>query len=92
MPPTLQSIICRNPEMIANEIDGDLVIMSLTTDAFFALNSVGIAIWDLLEKPTAVEAIIAHILATFDVSQQQCESDVLLFIENMLNSNTIFIR
>jgi len=62
MLPTLQSTISRNSEIVTKEIDGDMVMMSITEGSVFGLNVVGLAIWDLLETPTSVEIIIAHVL------------------------------
>jgi hypothetical protein len=89
---TLQSTISRNPDYVTNEIDGSLAMMSLSTNAFHGLNVVGATIWAFLAKPASVEAIVAHILDRFEVSEQECQRDVLSFVEEMLDRTTILIN
>ena len=91
MPLTLQSIVSRNPDIASEEIDGDVVMMSLSQDAFFGLNPVGAAIWELLESPVSIAHIIAHIQEIFDISAQQCQSDILSFMQDMADKKTILI-
>ena len=92
MLPTLQSTVSRNPDIVTNEIDGDMVMMSITEGSFFGLNAVGSAIWHLLETPASIETIIAHVLEKFEVSEEQCQTDILNFIENMINNKTLLIN
>jgi len=88
---TLQSTIYRNPDYVTREIDGILAMMSLSTNEFHGLNEMGVTIWDVLAEPASVEAIVAHILDRFDVSEQECQRDVLSFVEEMLDRTTILI-
>ena len=36
MVPTMQSIVCRNPDIVTNEIDGNIVMMSISEGNFLA--------------------------------------------------------
>lgn len=92
MPLTLQSTISRSPDYVTNEIDGDLVMMSISEEAFFGLNAVGAAIWDFLAEPASIETIISHIVDHFEVSEQQCQADVLRFVDEMVNKKTLRIN
>lgn len=77
---SLQSTVSRSPDIISEEIDGDRAMMDPNEGAFFGLNPVGAAIWDLLEKSTPIHAIIAHIQDIFAIPVQQCQNDILNFI------------
>ena len=88
----MQSIVCRNPDIVTNEIDGNIVMMSISEGTFFGLHDVGSAIWYLVENPTTIENIIIHILEKFDVSKEQCQSDILRFIEAMIEKKTLILK
>ena len=92
MPLSLQSTVSRSPDIASEEIDGDRIMMDLNDGSFFGLNPVGAAIWDLLEKPTPIHAIIAHIQDIFDIPAQQCQSDILNFIAAMADKKTVSIE
>ena len=66
----LYSIVSRSPDMVVDEIDGELVMISLKEDAFYGLNDVGAEIWDWREEPSSIEEIIGHILEEHDVSKE----------------------
>ena len=66
-------------------------MMSLSTNEFHGLNEMGVTNWDDLAEPASVEAIVAHILDRFDVPEQECQRDVLSFVEEMLDRTTILI-
>ena len=48
----LYSIVSRSPDMVVDEIDGELVMINLKEDAFYGFNDVGAEIWDWLEVET----------------------------------------
>ncbi|MGY8825389.1 MAG: PqqD family protein [Candidatus Latescibacterota bacterium] len=89
---TVHSTVSRSADYVTNEIDGDLVMMSISEDAFFGLNAVGAAIWDFLAKPASIEAIISHVLDHFETSEQQCQTDVLSFVGEMVEKKTLLIN
>jgi hypothetical protein len=91
MPPTLQSIVCRNPDIVTNKIDGETVMMSLSEGSFFGLNAVGSFIWNWLEEPAPLEVIIAGIVEQFEVSQEQCQKDVLVFVKDLVDSQVLLV-
>jgi hypothetical protein len=92
MLPTLHTTVSRNPDIITSEIDGDMVMMSVSEGSFYGLNAVGAAIWHLLDTPASIETIVAHVLEIFEVSEEQCQTDILIFIESMVSSKTLIIN
>ena len=85
----MESVVCRSSDIVTSEIDDSIVMMSVSAGTFYGLNAVGSAIWQFVERPTTVETIITHILAEFEVSQAQCQDDILAFIEAMFDKKTL---
>jgi hypothetical protein len=78
--------------MIADEIDGDVVMMSTESGNYYGLDSVGGRIWNLLGKPRKVGDLISDLLREYDVAKDTCENDVLSLLNGMYDENVISLR
>ena len=88
---TLQTTLSRNPEIIASEIDDEIVMMSIEAGNYYGLNAIGSALWNQLEQQDTIENIINLLVQKFDVDIDQCKNDTLSFIEDMVNKKTLLV-
>ena len=51
-------LIVRNPQVCAAELDGEICLFEPVQAEYFNLNSTGSAIWNLLEQPAEVAAVL----------------------------------
>ena len=58
-------------------------------DAIFTLNEVGSVVWQLVDTPTTVHAIVEEIARTFDVPSDQAERDVVEFLGKLEEAGLI---
>jgi hypothetical protein len=78
-----ESIVCQIEDIVASDIDDEKVMMSIEKGQYYGLDPVGSRIWDLMDKPVAVSALIAQLLSKYDVDRETCERDVLAFLEEL---------
>lgn len=83
-----KTIISQIEEIVASDIDGETVMMSVENGAYYGLDDIGSRIWKLIEKPINVSDLIDTLLEKFDVDRETCEKDVLTFL-NELNEDKI---
>lgn len=88
----LSSIIVRNPKMIASDMDGETVMMSVESAEYYGLNKIGSRIWELLENKIKLEEMVSQLISEFDVEKKQCEKDTIDFLEELLQKNLIIIK
>ena len=88
-PLSVESIVIRNPEFVTAEMDEDLVMMSLESNNYYSLDSIGRAIWELLEEPLQVSALCERLLEDFDVERSRCVEDVVEFLTELEASGLI---
>ncbi len=86
---SLTARIYRNHDLIAADMDGDTVMMSLERGTYFGLGGVGPRIWSLLENPTSMSAIVTAICAEYDVDEQTCTADVQRFLAKMIENELV---
>jgi hypothetical protein len=87
---TLQSTVTRNNEdYICSSVGNETVIMNIKTGKYIGINSIGTVIWKLLEQQLQVSNIITSLIDTYDISAAECESQLLQYLEELLNEKLI---
>ncbi len=83
------TVLRRSAEVLADEIDGETVMMSIEQGEYYGLDTIASEIWALLEKPRSVAALCEKLVERYDVEPDQCERDVVSFLETLLADGTI---
>jgi hypothetical protein len=83
--------IGRNPEMVFNEMDEEIVMMSIENSEYYGLDPVASRIWELLDKPATIDEIVKNLLQEYEIDEKTCLEDVLEFSEELLGKNIIVI-
>lgn len=83
MPVTLNSIVQQSPNQIGTELDGRIVLMSVERGSYFGLDDTGSRIWRSLTAPRRVQDVCSDLMASYQVDQATCETDVLRFLNDM---------
>lgn len=72
------------PKIGFTQVDDDIVLIGPEDQEFYGINFMGALIWNqILEKTCTVKAVCEHIRQVYDVSEQQCLSDVSKFLGEM---------
>ena len=67
----------KSAQQVSCKIDGEIAILHLDRAIYFGLQGAGGEIWDALERPRSVGELRDMLVAEYDVSPQQCETDVV---------------
>ena len=63
-------------EIAAKVMDGEAIIINLTTGVYYSMDKVGGLVWDLIEGGNSMEEIVEFILSRYDVGREQAKADV----------------
>lgn len=85
---SFNTIIIQNKEIDATDMDGEKVMMNLNKGSYYALNSIGSRVWELIQQPQAVIDIISTLLEEYEVDAKTCQDCVLTFL-NRLNEEEL---
>jgi len=88
---TKDSIIKQTGDVVASEIDGETVMMSIENGEYYGLDGIGSHIWELIKKPIKVSDLIDSMMEKYEVDFDTCEKDVLAFL-NDLDRDNILVR
>lgn len=89
---TRSSIVVASRDQVASDLGGETVLLGLRTARYYGLADVGARIWELLREPIGVPAICATIAREYEVTPEQCEADVLRFLEELAEQELIEVR
>ncbi|MEK3796894.1 lasso peptide biosynthesis PqqD family chaperone [Peribacillus sp. FSL H8-0477] len=76
---------------IVSDMDGEKVMLSIQSGKYYNLGQVGGDIWDLIKEPVTIEQIVHSLQSIYEVSQTECEDQVLSFLEKLKEEGLIFI-
>jgi hypothetical protein len=88
----LNCIVQRDPEVISAEAGEDLVMVSISNGFYYGVSDVAREIWDAIERPKKISALIDDLIATYNVERSMCEDDTLSFLENLLTEHLLQVR
>jgi hypothetical protein len=89
---TLQSVISAKKEIVAADMDGDTVMMSIEAGKYYNLGTTGGMIWKMLESPVSVAAVITKLLEQYEVTREQCEAEVLAFLNGIKQEGLLEVQ
>lgn len=89
---TKDSILQRSEEVLHSDFDNEVIMMDVNTGEYHNINSVGNAIWNMLEEPISIKAICQQLIAEYNVTNEVCEAETLNFMQLMLNKKLVVIK
>ena len=73
-----------SPNVVFQEVEGELVLLDLEGDHYFSLDEVGARVWALLgEHGGDVERVVAAMLDEFEVDEATLRRDVHALVEQL---------
>lgn len=84
-------VIVRNPNLLVNGLDDELVMLSIERGKYYGAETVGSRILTLIEKPMAVFDLCATLMDEFEVDLQTCEAQVLAFVTRLQQEDLIVV-
>ncbi len=91
----LDAIFARNEEVVSRKIVDELILVPMRKDVanmetLYTLNEVGARVYELIDGKRALGEIVNTIVNEFKVNEQQAESDVREFIEQLVDVESIY--
>ena len=73
-----------NTDVIATDLDDELVILNPATRALFTLNETGRIVWTGIVAGTPLDAIVANVVSEFAVDPDQARTDITGLIDDLI--------
>ena len=79
----------RNPDLVAAEMDGDIVMMSVETGSYFGLTGIAPQIWEALDTPQTFEDLLGKMFSLYEVEDEVLRADLTTFVADMQKNGLV---
>ena len=86
---TLQTVVSQGADILTSDVDGELVMMHVSSGEYFGLDAVSRRIWELVAQPQAIEAVCERLTSEFDVDRATCEAETLEFVGQLAEAGLV---
>jgi hypothetical protein len=86
------SIVKVAAEQVSCDLAGEAVILHFKSGEYFGLNEVGTRIWNFIQEPKTIGAVLDAVLKEYDVAFDQLEPDLFALLEAMANKELIEVE
>ena len=85
---SLAAVYARRADVLLREVAGEQLLVPIRRDvadlqAIFALNALGVFVWERLDGERTVQAVLASIAERYDVGLDDAQADLLAFLERL---------
>ncbi len=86
---TKLTVIGRGRNHVETEVGGQTMMMSISKGKYYALDATAQRIWQLIEEPRPIGEVVRELVSEYDVTPQQCESDVTRFAGELMDNGLV---
>lgn len=70
--------------LVANEIDGETVVLNLITGQYHGLNPVAASVWSWIQEPRSLSELTSLVVSEFEVDQERARSDLEVLLGDLV--------
>ena len=89
---TDKSLVSMSRNLFFRNLNKVLIILDMTTDKCYSLDSIGAKVAKILSKPKTINELKISILNEFEVKPDKCERDLLNLLSDLKNNNIVSIN
>lgn len=78
-------------DIVAAEMDGETLMMSIQNGMYYGLDEVGSRIWELISEPRRVSHLIDRLMEEYEVGRVPCQADTLDLLNQLYKEGLIRI-
>ena len=86
---SLYDIVEQSEGNIVSDMDGEKVMLNIKKGKYYNLGTIGGQIWDQLKLSITVNQLVENLLSEYNVQQDECESQVISFLNLLLREELI---
>lgn len=83
------TVISRSPSVLAAEVEGEIVMMSIERGSYFGLDDIGSDVWKRIEQPCTFAALIDGLAAAYDADRATIAADVRALLDRMAAQDVV---
>lgn len=89
---TAETIVRRGDNHVETEVADQTMMMNIDKGKYYALEGTAQMIWGALEAPKSVQDLVAQMVDTYEVDQDQCMTDVVSFLSDLVENELVVVE
>jgi len=81
--------IILSKDVLAQELDGETVLLDLASESFFGLDVVSTRVWQLLQEGAGETQIVDTLLEEYEVERAELERDITELLSRLAEAGLI---
>jgi hypothetical protein len=86
------AVLSASTDQVSTNLNGEVVILGLTDTVYYGLEEVGTRVWQLLQTPTTLAALVDRVVAEYDVARDEAAADVAGLVADLRARNLVTIE
>jgi hypothetical protein len=78
-----------SPEVLFQEVSGEMVLLDLASENYFGLYEIGARIWGLLESGSSVGEAMDVLMEEYEVERETLEKDVAELLGKLMEAGLL---
>ncbi len=70
------TLISALPDQISSDLEGETILLHMTSGLYYGLNNVGVKIWTLIQTPQTLADLRQTLLDEYDVTPEDCDREL----------------
>ena len=83
------TVVKQSGDVIAREINGQLVILTPASGTVHELDELGCFIWKLCSEPVSVDTMTSKIVAEYEVDEVEAKADLSSFLAKLIDVGAV---
>ena len=80
------SVISRGAEHVETRAGDQTLMMSIQQGKYYSVDATAARIWELIEHPASISAIVEQLIAEYDVDPEECATQVRAFVGELIDN------
>jgi len=90
--PALDQVVRIPDAVLFRELEGEAVVLNLSSSMYFGLDTVGTRIWHLCVAHGSLRAVFEAMQQEFDAPADTLESDLMTFVDQLLATGLVTVQ
>lgn len=86
---SLDTVFTQRPDLFANAVDGETILMQLDPAVYYGLAGTAHRIWHLLAVPHSGHSLCARLESIYAVDPETCRTQVAKFLNTLADENLL---
>lgn len=86
---TLESIVVASQDLTVADLEGEAVVLDVSTGQYYGMNATGVFILTKLQEPMSCRDLVGVMVKEYDVDADQCWNDVQGFLAELRSKGLV---